>query len=505
MYFLTLATIMNTKHSGLLIALLPLFGISVTANADIIAVESLNGMTHQFNFASQEEAANVFADNSLLAPFNNPLDRTGQVIQVSDTDTNKSFTVIRAAYDTYVIAQPADNGQVDFVTIQKQGGVQQELYNYLLGNPTNATQSGINTATLSKVTAIIDKVKVATPDSSVTNATKTNFINALTSTFTQPTETSTILPTGPFGTNLATAAKGVVNNYLKNGMLQGNPASYIAQMAYYDQTLDLGGVAASQLGHEANHTAQKSRLALKARMSNYSFSTQELQVYTVTPSYTYELSKGWALLFDVPLTYVDRANSTSSYNVSMAMGVRVPVARYDTVNWDVVPLARMGGVNLDCINSHDLTCADSSFVYSGGVQSNLGIVLGAGYSLVVQDQYSYQNVDALATRVNVFNGLASVLIPNGTVHVYRNGAQLFKQSDYTVLGRTVLSSLTFADTRFDSSYGSFIDSQQEYGFNLNLHSNARGSIAVHDLKIGISYTDAKGMSDAISGTIAVTF
>jgi hypothetical protein len=401
-----------------------------------------------------------------------------------------------------------------FTKIQKAGGVQEELYRYLRGDDFSA-DTKVTSGTLDKVTQakVNTELKAAANSSAgavfdgtslnkikaLSDSSKQSFTKALDTTFNNSTISTTPVTTSPF----QSYSSSKVNDALKNGVTQGNPASYVAQMAYYDQTLDLGGVLANAQEHNDADAHAKSRVAVKARLSNYSFGSQDTQIYTITASYTHELSKGWALLFDTPLSYVS-GNNSSTYNVAMGAGIRIPVARYDKVNWDLVPLVRIGGANLDCVDSSSLKCADSSFVYSGGIQSNLALTLGAGYSLILHDQYTYQSIDTLSSSVVVNSLLKAVSVPNGTVDVYRNGAQLLKDLDFSLCGRKLSSSLSFADTRFSSSYGSFIDSQQEYGLNLNLRDTAHKQW-VKDFKVGINYTSAKHMSDAVSGTMAISF
>ncbi|MFZ2726238.1 MAG: hypothetical protein WAX77_08315 [Methylococcaceae bacterium] len=517
---------MNFKKSLLYAALLPLMSASLTAKAEITAFETMQGVTHEFHFDSQTDAANSLFSSQVFNVYPAITD-VRRAIEITDSSNSQSFYIVRAASDTYVVEQLGSDDKPTFTTIQKQGGVQAELYHYLLSESYTYAKSGpLDKTTQDNVNTVINNVSLSKAGSifsgnqfnkigSLSNTDKADFANKLSDKFNSGTVSSDAnivspIPKTAIDSAITANAHSTINNYFKNGVLQGNPASYIAQMAYYDQNLDLGGVLAGHFDKEADSPQNKSRLAVKARLSNYSFSNQDVQVYTVTPSYTHELGKAWAVLFDVPLSYVNRSNGGSTYNVSMGMGIRIPVARYDVLNWDLVPLARIGGANLDCLHSHDLKCADSSFIYSGGVQSNLGFALGKGYTLILQNQYTYQTINALAGLVSVSGQFAEISrsrlisVADGNVDVYRNGAQLLKETDYSLLGRKVSASLNFADTRFGSSYGSFIDSQQEYGFNVSLRGVTHSGIA-NDLKIGMNYTTAKNMSDAIAGTIGMTF
>jgi|GEM_PF-6493260 len=532
---------MLIKKYSIPLMMLSLVGLSSTAYAQIDVTKSLNGITRQFSYTNALDASVVFSDVNQNSQIFHDSNRIGEVIVVTDSSTSTTFTVIRANVSTFVVAQAdSTNTHMVLTTIQAPTGVSVEgelekyLYPSLFGQ-TSYAKAGIDAAILSNsnpkvdtLTSAINKAESAPADPTGTAAEYQVFLSNLnkikaTTPSTDPLPVSNI----PFGyynptpTNTLQDFKAAASGYIKNGMLQGNPASQISQMAYFDQNLDLGGVAGGHLF--SNNVAggdgwerHKSQLAVKTRLSTYNIGNQSVQVYTVAPSYTKELGKGWGLLFDAPLSYVNGStysgttygsqSSNSTYNASLGLGLRMPMARFKNINWDLVPLGRISAVNLNCANSKDLQCADSSMVYSGGIQSNLGLNLGAGYSLLAQNQFTYNSTSLFSHNLLLFGSTVANVTSNQSINVYRNGLQLIKYFDYSLFGRALSSNLSFADTRFDSGYGSLINNQQEYGINFNLRGESnRSSMIGKDFKLGITYTDAAGVSQAVSGNLGVTF
>jgi len=270
----------------------------------------------------------------------------------------------------------------------------------------------------------------------------------------------------------------------------GGPVSHEAQMSYYDSTLDANGVAAGNVTGLAN----KSRFISNFRFANYSNNTGSTQLYTLSLGYNWELGNGWGLLFNLPLTYLDLNNGNSAYRVSMGTGLRIPASKLlniSAVQWDIIPLFRLGGVGLG-----DQLWNNTSVAYSGGVQSNVGASLGAGFSAVVQNQYTY-NTDAAQFT------LGGITPADQNVHVYRNGIQLIKDLDAQLFGKTVSTSFSFADVRFDYSNNLVkFDNQQEFGFNVGLKGNG---VAANVARLNLTYTNASGYDDAIAFNLGGSF
>ncbi len=275
------------------------------------------------------------------------------------------------------------------------------------------------------------------------------------------------------------------------GNQSGNPASHVSQMSYYDSVIDTAGVAAGNV----TGATTTSRFTPNFRYNNYNFKGTSAELYTLSLGYNLELGNGWGVLVNLPMSYVDTGTaggSNDSYRISMGTGVRIPASKLlniTAVQWDVIPLFRLGGVGLGS-NAWDNT----SVAYSGGVQSNVGTTLGAGFSAIVQNQYTY-NVDAAQYT------LAGVTPEDHNVHAFRNGIQLVKDMDAQLFGKAVNTSFSFADVRFDSNMLG-IDNQQEYGINVGLKGNG---VAANDVRLNFTYTNADSYDDAVSVNLGGSF
>jgi roadblock/LC7 domain-containing protein len=298
-------------------------------------------------------------------------------------------------------------------------------------------------------------------------------------------------------------------NQSNNGGLgnqAGNPASHVSQMSYYDSVIDSNGVAAGNLSGnskvlaagDATTSTYKSRFTANFRFANYTLDTTSAQLYTLSLGYNWELGNGWGVLLNAPFTYVETgvgSNTNTSYRVSLGAGVRIPVTNYlnlGRVKWDIIPLFRVGGVGLGT-HLYDNT----SVAYSGGVQSNIGSPLGYGFSAVMQNQYTYNTDTSLANQQ-----LSNVTVRDINVHVYRNSIQLIKDFDAQLFGKTITTSVSVADVRFDNTQATKVDNQQEFGFNIGLKGNG---VAANLVRLNMTYTKAPGYNDAFSVNIGGSF
>jgi hypothetical protein len=316
-------------------------------------------------------------------------------------------------------------------------------------------------------------------------------------------------------TNLTALQKYIEDNTAKiiaesnNGGLgnqAGNPASHVSQMSYYDSILDSNGVAAGNLtgntkilsAGDTVGSANKSRFTSNFRFANYKLGMTSAQLYTLALGYNWELGNGWGVLVNAPLTYVETgvgSNTNTSYRISAGAGLRIPVSNYlnlGRVKWDVIPLFRVGGVGLGT-HLYD----NSSIAYSAGVQSNIGAALGYGFSAVMQNQYTYNTDSSMANQK-----LNGVNVPDINVHVYRNGIQVIKDFDAQLFGKTITTSASFADIRFDNSQSKQVDNQQEYGFNIGLKGDG---VAANIVRLNFTYTTAPGYNDAFAVNIGGSF
>ncbi len=318
------------------------------------------------------------------------------------------------------------------------------------------------------------------------------------------------------GTSALTKLQNYINAHLAEIIVQsnngglgnqaGNPASHVSQMSYYDSVIDSNGVAAGNLSGnskvlaagDATTSTYKSRFTANFRFANYSLDATSAQLYTLSLGYNWELGNGWGVLLNAPFTYVETgvgSNTNISYRVSLGAGVRIPVTNYlnlGRVKWDIIPLFRVGGVGLGT-HLYDNT----SVAYSGGVQSNIGSPLGYGFSAVMQNQYTYNTDTSLANQQ-----LSNVNVRDINVHVYRNSVQLIKDFDAQLFGKTITTSVSAADVRFDNTQSTKVDNQQEFGFNIGLKGNG---VAANLVRLNMTYTKAPGYNDAFSVNIGGSF
>lgn len=296
------------------------------------------------------------------------------------------------------------------------------------------------------------------------------------------------------------------------GRVTGNPSSFVSQMASFDQGID----GLSVLGAGKENT-----VSLAARFSSYSAYGKSVDLYTLPLSYSWEFGNGWAALFNLPLTYIDN-NGVSSYSAALGTGIRIPVSQYintGPLKWNLIPLFRVGAVG------SDKNLAETSVIYSGGIQSDLGFIIGDGYALMVQNQYNHYLATSVGNFVNVKINGNLLIIPDIHNDVYRNGMQLVKDFNYKLFGRTLTGDFFFADTRF-SGDALVVNNQQEIGFDIGLRASkvsapeftfsdalsadkitnkAKGEIAANDIKIGFTYTRAHNFDNAYAVNAGWTF
>jgi hypothetical protein len=179
----------------------------------------------------------------------------------------------------------------------------------------------------------------------------------------------------------------------------------------------------------------------------------------------------------------------------LGAGLRIPVSNYlplGQVKWDIIPLLRVGGVGLGT-HLYDNT----SIAYSGGIQSNIGTALGYGFSAVLQNQYTYNTDTSLANQL-----LSHVNVRDINVHVYRNSLQLIKDFDAQLFGKTVSTSFSFTDVRFNNSRAAKVDNQQEFGLNVGLKGDG---VAANIVRLNLTYTTAPGYNDAFAVNVGGSF
>lgn len=137
----------------------------------------------------------------------------------------------------------------------------------------------------------------------------------------------------------------------------GNPNSLMSVMSDASFSRAGGNPLGSVVGY------------LSPSAAHHTFSFQGKDVDATTFSLpigaTFELGDGgWALLWDMPLTYTDIDGSVS-YMAQMGLGLKVPVAKY----WDLIPAVRVGAVG-----SEDML--SGGILYNGSLTSDISVPVG---------------------------------------------------------------------------------------------------------------------------------
>ncbi len=192
---------------------------------------------------------------------------------------------------------------------------------------------------------------------------------------------------------------GLMKKILKGGvektpydMVAGNPNSLMATMADNSFQRAGGGLLGNFVSYISPNASQHS--------FDFDGDTKKVKVYSLPLAKTFKFGdSGYALLFDMPLTYADMDGSVS-YAAQLGLGLKIPVVDNEKVKWNLIPAGRVGA-----IGSEDML--SGGVLYSGTLTSDLQIPVGkltygltnmAGYirdySLKIDDyeiEYDLQN------------------------------------------------------------------------------------------------------------------
>lgn len=157
---------------------------------------------------------------------------------------------------------------------------------------------------------------------------------------------------------------GILKKILKAGvertpfdMVAGNPNSLMSQMADTSFYRAGGNSVAGFVGY-LSPSATRHTISFHGKKVNAT--TTSLPIGT-----TFNLGdSGWALLWDMPITYTD-VEGSQSYMAQMGLGLKIPVMTY----WNVTPAVR-GGI----VASPDML--SGSALYSGTLTSDVSVPVG---------------------------------------------------------------------------------------------------------------------------------
>lgn len=251
----------------------------------------------------------------------------------------------------------------------------------------------------------------------------------------------------------------------------------------------------------------ENRVSLAARFSNYTIGDKNANVITLPLGYAWNFRNGYALIFNLPLTYAD-IGGMPSYSASLGMGLKLPVSNWLPMehSWTITPIFRVGAVG------SDKNVADASILYSGGLLSEYDMPLASGI-LGFKNMYSYYVTSSVSQYLDLKVNNIKINVPDITNSIFKNGVYYSRYLGPQFLGRKLSGTVFFADTRFTGSL-LYADSQQEVGFNFGLapndnQANSTGSflrrqLNAQDLRLGFSYTSANQIN-GFSANFGFTF
>jgi hypothetical protein len=235
---------------------------------------------------------------------------------------------------------------------------------------------------------------------------------------------------------------------------------------------------------------------------------------TLPIDYKLKFNNGYALLLNLPFSYIKNKNTTTFdnsstnsdyYSASLGAGFKIPLSRLLAMKngWSLMLLSRVGGVTSG--NNNDNS---SSIIYSGGVLSEYDLRLGGGV-LGIKNMLSYYGT---ASETEVFKSF--VFIPPSTITpiygtqtdhidsgIFRNGFYYSHYLGPQLFGRKLSGTVFFSDTRFAVSqkYSAiYMDNMQQVGFHFGLAprqsktgSFIRRTFDAQNTRIGMTYTTAE--------------
>ena len=226
---------------------------------------------------------------------------------------------------------------------------------------------------------------------------------------------------------------GLMKKILKAGvektpydMVAGNPNSLMATMTDTSFQRAGGGVLGNFVSYISPNASRHS--------FDFDGDTKDATVYSLPLAKTFKFGdSGYALLFDMPLTYADIEGSVS-YAAQLGLGLKIPVVDNNSVKWNLIPAGRVGA-----IGSEDML--SGGILYSGTLTSDLQMPVGEftygltnmvgyirDYSLKVDDyeiEYDLQNT-VFKNGVSVRWDFADKWALNGSyAYTFYTGSELF--------------------------------------------------------------------------------
>ncbi len=272
---------------------------------------------------------------------------------------------------------------------------------------------------------------------------------------------------------------GLMKKILKAGvektpydMVAGNPNSLMATMTDTSFQRAGGGVLGNFVSYISPNASRHS--------FDFDGDTKDATVYSLPLAKTFKFGdSGYALLFDMPLTYADIEGSVS-YAAQLGLGLKIPVVDNNSVKWNLIPAGRVGA-----IGSEDML--SGGILYSGTLTSDLQMPVGEftygltnmvgyirDYSLKVDDyeiEYDLQNT-VFKNGVSVRWDFADKWALNGSyAYTFYTGSELFID-DYHDTGLALIRKFEkggfFSGMALVGNYAFGSNDYQAYRVGINL-------------------------------------
>ena len=251
----------------------------------------------------------------------------------------------------------------------------------------------------------------------------------------------------------------------------GNPNSLMAQMVGADFGAATGALGAGKMGFGAE--GSKNLFGVAARFGRYTQNNFDATVLSVPLSYTHLLSSpGYALSFDLPLTYIDN-NGAKSGSASLGVGLRIPVAE----RWSLVPALRAG-----VVASADLGAG--SLLYSGGVTSDYQLPsFSDKFNIGIANMIAVYKTGAL----KVGDYKTGYELEN---YVFRNGVLLDGEPGWTSFESLLRWEFQIVHTDYT---GTRLYSRSSTDFAASIGTRRQsGALVWNALRLGVTYTVGPG-------------
>jgi hypothetical protein len=257
--------------------------------------------------------------------------------------------------------------------------------------------------------------------------------------------------------------------------VSGNPNSLMALMAAADFGMgtSLGSEPRSRARTSGEAVAAPRMPSVQGRFGRYEVDGFNQNVVQLPLGYKIPLADPrWAVLIDVPLTFIDTEGG-QSYSGSAGVGLRMPVLD----NWSLTPIARIGGVGSD-----DL--AAFSGVYSLSLVSDLVFDLGklepGGLELVIGNSVTFLKSFSVGGGNADFDyELTNTVFRNGVgVQGPLNGTTLF--------GEPLTWELAAINTQFTGD-DTYVSNYTEVHATVGTRTEDR-TMVWDSFRLGLSYT-----------------